>query len=140
MNEDTLAQELSQLLVDKTREMLRLSELLSSSGENGVMLWLNQQRGRVYAVDISAHLGLTQGRVANIVKKLEQRGYIARAHNSEDQRLRVITLTEAGQTQAEALWREMNQKHLALIRTLGEEDGENMVALFKRIADKLENT
>ena len=140
MEEGELIEELGRLHVHSARAMLRLCAALTDSGEAGVLLWLSERPGGVCAVDVSAHLGLTQGRVANIVKKLDERGWIARSQGNADQRLRVITLTGDGARQAESLRRDMTSRHKALVKALGEEDAERMTDILRRLAEKMDCT
>ena len=78
MRAEDYAEKLNKLDIEHPQALKRLRMALASGGEEGVLRWLDQRRQDTYAVDIIEHFGLTAGRVANIMKKLEERGYITR--------------------------------------------------------------
>ena len=135
MNIEKLTDELNQIHIDQAKQLSQIANALSSSGETGVLLWLRQQQGDVFAVDIIEHFGLTPGRVANIVKKLESKGYISRQHTFEDLRKSSICLTDSGTVYADELYRQMSSNHKNIINSIGEEKIlESMENLKKLIA------
>ena len=119
-----LAQSLCRLHVDYAKSLSQISDGLNAGGEDGVLLWLNQRKDHksAFAMDICDHFGLTPGRVANIIKKLEQRGYIIRKPNPEDQRKYEILLTDEGVLHSDYLFQKMYNEYCQLIRVIGEED------------------
>lgn len=133
MNVDKLSKEFSQMHIDKARLLTQMANALSISGEVGVLLWLSQRSEDTFAVDIIDHFDLTPGRVANIVKKLEQKGYIERLQSSDDQRKARIFLTAKGISRANELFSEMNAGHARLIDALGEEDALQTMRILRRI-------
>jgi len=133
MDIDRLADELSQMHIDYAKLLTQIANALSTSGEIGVLLWLNQQGEDTYAIDIIEHFGLTPGRVANILKKLEQRQLINRQEDVEDQRKFRISLTEKGISRANELYGQMNDGHARMLAALGQEDASEGVRILKRI-------
>ena len=127
------AEELSQMHIDQARFLAQMGNAISASGEPGVLLWLSQRTRDTYAIDIVEHFGLTPGRVANIIKRLEQRGYIERTQASDDLRKACISLTDTGRERAKSFLEEMNAGHAQLLEALGEEDAENAMKILQKI-------
>jgi len=139
MDIDSFSKEISQIHIDYAKLLSKVASNLSASGEQGVLLWLNQRNCDTYAIDVINHFGLTPGRVANIIKKLEQRGYIQRIQDSEDLRKARILLTELGETYSDELYTQMNISHRHLIESLGEKDSAEWVRLIRRLIVIAEN-
>lgn len=133
MDVDRLAKELSQMHIDYAKLLTQIANALSINGETGVLLWLNQQEKDIYAIDIIEHFRLTPGRVANILKKLEQRQLIKRQEDGEDQRRSRISLTEKGILRANTLYMQMNVGHAQVLTALGQKDAVEGVRILKRI-------
>lgn len=112
---------MNQIHIDHAKQLTQIANALSSSGESGVLLWLNQQEEDVFATDIIDHFGLTPGRVANIMKKLEDKGYVFRQHPNDDLRRSYIRLTETGRDFAEKLYQQMSENNENIINAYGEE-------------------
>lgn len=139
MDIEHTAYELNRLHIDHAKLLSKVADALSSNGETGVMLWLNQQDGEVFAVDIIEHFGLTPGRVANIVKKLEEKGYIQRRQSYEDLRKSYIRLTDSGSLYTNDLYKRMNANHLQIIKALGEEDTAHAMRILQKIISFLDS-
>ena len=133
MDIDRLAKELSQMHIDYAKLLTQVANALAASGEIGVLLWLNQQEKDAYAIDIIEHFGLTPGRVANILKKLEGRQLIGRQEDVKDQRKLRIFLTKKGISRANELYEQMNNGHARMLTALGREDALEGVRILKRI-------
>ena len=132
MKAENYAEKLNRMDIDHPLAVKRLRNMLASGGEDGVLRWLDQRSRDTYAVDIIEHFGLTAGRVANIAKKLEERGYIKRVTDSDDQRRARIFLTEEGHQKAVELHRELNQRNEYIISRLG-----NSAESFMRSLDRM---
>ena len=133
MSIEDMANALSTIQVDQAKLLTQMANSLSTSGEAGVLLWLNQRKEYTFAIDIVDHFGLTPGRVANIVKKLEQRGYIERRQAPDDLRKVYIFLTDTGADRAGLLYSEMNADYIRLFKALGEEDAACAMRILRRI-------
>ena len=129
MRAEDYAEKLNKLDIEHPQALKRLRMALASGGEEGVLRWLDQRRQDTYAVDIIGHFGLTAGRVANIMKKLEERGYIQRIPDADDQRRARIFLTEEGHRKAALLQQEMDHRNQLIIERLGDSVGDFMKSL-----------
>lgn len=130
---DKMAVELSQMHIDDAKLLTQIANALSMNGETGVLLWLSQQKKATYAVDIIKHFGLTPGRVANILKKLEQRQLIDRSEDTGDQRKFRIILTKKGVMYANELYRQMIDGHVRVLEALGHSDASEGLRILKRV-------
>lgn len=133
MNIEQKAEEFSQMHIDHPRLFGQIASLLTGSGETGVLLWLAQQKKECFAVDIIDHFGLTPGRVANILRKLEERGYLIRRQDTMDQRRSSLQLTEEGRVHAGLVDRKVKEQHLQLFRGLGEDDSADILRILKKM-------
>ena len=139
LNREELVQEMNNLHIEHAKKINQLLSQFASSGEPGVLLYLREQQGETYAVDIIDHFGLTPGRVANIVKKLEERGFIERQISFQDMRKYCIQLTDSGRVQADKLYEQMSQKHLKFIEALGEDEIIHVIGNLNKILPILES-
>ena len=134
--------EMNQIHIDHAKQLTQIANALSSSGESGVLLWLNQQEEDVFATDIIDHFGLTPGRVANIMKKMEDKGYVFRQHPNDDLRRSYIRLTETGRDFAEKLYQQMSENNENIINAFGEEQTliclQNLRDFIARMDDGME--
>lgn len=140
MKTEQIAEELNQIQITHAKAFSRLADMFTLNGETGVLIWLNQQQRDVFAIDIIDHFGLTAGRVANIVKKLEQKGYLTREHNITDLRKSLIRLTKSGMDYADEQYAQMHGNHIRIVESLGEEEAVTMLRLLNRILFQLEHS
>lgn len=138
MDTNDLALELSQMHIDKARLLTQVGNALSVYGEAGVLLWLNRRECDTFSIDIIDHFGLTPGRVANIIKGLDRRGFIIRDSDPDDQRKVKIRLTDTGRKQADNLFKQMNDGHVRMLEILGQEDAAAWICLLKKIIQYVE--
>lgn len=142
MDKQKTVHEMNQIHIDHAKQLTQIANALSSSGESGVLLWLNQQEEDVFATDIIDHFGLTPGRVANIMKKLEDKGYVFRQHPNDDLRRSYIRLTETGRDFAEKLYQQMSENNENIINAFGEEQTliclQNLRDFIARMDDGME--
>ncbi|MBR2990948.1 MAG: winged helix-turn-helix transcriptional regulator [Solobacterium sp.] len=129
---DKSVEEFVDLKIRYPERITRFTNLFTPGGEAGVITWLCAQKTSVYATDIIARFGLTPGRVANIVKGLEARGYIERRTDSTDLRKMHISPTKAGMAYAEEVKKQMLEEGRELFGILGQEDGQRLLEILKR--------
>ena len=132
MESDRLTELLIQMHVDHLKELYRLGESLVAPGEEGVLLCLYREERSMLPGEIMGRMGLTTGRVANILRRLEEKGLVLRLQDGEDRRKVHVSLTEAGADGAEKLHRDFVAKQQALLDYLGESDARETVRLLGR--------
>ena len=88
---------------------------------------------KVLVGDISKMMGLSPGRVTNILNMLEKRGYIEREHDEADRRKVYVTLTKSGGKHLREKYEETIRYISSLFRELGEEDTREYLRITGRI-------
>lgn len=139
MNIEQAAEKLNQFQIEHAGVLSRMANSLEAGGETGVLLWISRQQNEVFAIDVIRHFDLTPGRVANIIKKLEEKGYIERRQNTEDLRKSFIRITETGKQQSDRIYMQMNEKHIQILAALGEEDCSQTMRILHRLISLYEN-
>ena len=105
-----------------------------SSGEQGILNYLNFVRDGVMAGELSREIGITTGRTAIALKNLESKGLIRRQISEEDRRCVQVCITPAGQSAAEAMRAKVLDATVYVLTALGEQDAREYVRIVKRIA------
>lgn len=124
---------LCRLNIEKAGRISQLKEHLSVDGEEAVLLWLWQRGKEEYAVNITAQFGLTAGRVANIIKRLEERKYIVREQDAEDKRRVRIRLTPEGSEAASGCYDTLSKEIRRFITGLGDENLQKFLDLCQAV-------
>lgn len=127
------AAELCRLNIEKCGEISNLRDLLTVDGETAVLLWLWQKGKEEFAVNITEQFRLTAGRVANIIKRLEQRSYILREQDEDDKRRVKIRLTPEGNDAAAAMYEKFLGEQEKFLRRLGEKDLQKLMDLYTAV-------
>jgi len=120
--------------LDHVRALEQLVEGSRARGESGLLLYLFHVGQPMFPGTLTERLGLTTGRIANILKSLERSGLVERTPDREDKRRVLVALTPRG----EALARAQNQAavdfHAKLVSHLSEAEAQQFIALIQRIA------
>ena len=124
------AEKLNRMYLTYSKELYCLEEQISTQGETGVLLSLSEHEVPMFAGEFITALGLTTGRIANILKKLEQKKLIRREFLAEDKRRVVVSLTEKGKTVSRQRYEQMVSEQQKLLEHLGEEDSESLIRIF----------
>ena len=120
------------------RGLSRMTGEIVSAGEDGVLLCLLNAGRSMLSGEIVSRMGLTTGRVANILKHMEACGMILRAQDREDKRRVHVSLTDSGRERAEEALRELADSHRALLDHLGARDAGELLRLLRRCASYYE--
>ena len=94
-----------------------------------MVLW---ERRQISVKDMGALLYLDSGTLTPVLKKLEQKGYLVRARDSEDERVLNVTITELGEKLKEDV-----AGRLDTIETLVGQIEENSAGRVQAYSDKL---
>lgn len=95
-----------------------------------LVLW---EKDGIPVGELCERLMLDNGTVSPLLKKLEQAGYLLRTRSSEDDRVVVITLTEAGRALQEQA-KDVPEKVAGCI-ALPKEDAQSLYALLYELLD-----
>ncbi len=102
---------------------LRIIEYLGESG---------QQKMR----SVAGHLGLAVNTMTTIIDHLEQKGLVQRTRSSTDRRVIYVALTEDGRRIFEEVAQAKLSFHRSLLSVLAEEEQEQLLFLFRKIASE----
>ncbi|MGI6105288.1 MAG: MarR family winged helix-turn-helix transcriptional regulator [Raoultibacter sp.] len=106
-----------------------------NNGEGKALLTLFADPEGLSAGELSAKLGVTTGRMANILHQLEDKHFIERTIQPENRRKSLITLTDEGTTHVQDLLSEAHQKSSQLINRLGKEDAQELIRIMRKLVD-----
>ncbi len=81
--------------------------------------------------DIAERSHLTSARIANVLRSLEEKGWISREHASDDRRRVTVTLTAAGDAERARRRAEFEQRAAAFLMRLGEQDTRDAIRILK---------
>ncbi len=81
--------------------------------------------------DIAERSHLTSARIANVLRSLEEKGWISREHASDDRRRVTVTLTPAGDAERARRRAEFEQRAAAFLQRLGEQDTRDAIRILK---------
>ena len=93
-----------------------------------MVLWEHRQ---IRLKDIGALLNLDSGTLTPVLKKLEQKGYLVRARDSEDERVLNVTITELGEKLKEDAV--LVPKKMGCCVCLEKEDADELYRLLHKV-------
>lgn len=109
----------------------QLSQMVK--GELFVLNYLLTHEGVIHPKELSEKMAVSTARIASLLNHMEEKHYIERCHDAEDNRQIIVRLTTQG---AEAI-RKARERTLgavaAMLEDLGQEDAENYVRIQRKI-------
>lgn len=122
--------------LDALRTMASQSEAFDSlnHGESHALILLSKSDSGLSAGALSETMGITTGRMANILRRLEEKGLVDRTVVPSNRRMASIELTEEGRDHAAALLDSMQQKAVAVLEALGRDDAETLIRILRKLA------
>lgn len=136
MSLDELALEFTEMQLKYTKEFSAFLDKASAVGQNRILIYLYKKHSHVLVGDLTNDLEISTGRIANILKELERKGYISRVQQKDDKRKYEVCLTKSGENYSRELYTDIVANHKFLMEQLGETDGEQ----FLRLSEKLLQT
>ncbi|MFR1983359.1 MAG: MarR family winged helix-turn-helix transcriptional regulator [Christensenellaceae bacterium] len=79
--------------------------------------------------------GVRVGRIANLLKATEAKGYVVRRRDEEDGRKVWVTITDAGREEGVRRKEEIVSRCKEVLERLGEEDTENILRILRKLID-----
>lgn len=132
-----MAKELVEMQMENARQLSWIADCIAARGEAQILLMLAHRNEAVCAGELTEHVGLTSGRVANILKQLERKGYIERTPGTDDRRKVLVCLTASGRQYAKQVYQKEMDGYARLLRVLGGQDAQEFVRLIKQGAKLL---
>ncbi|MCH5325483.1 MAG: transcriptional regulator [Eubacterium sp.] len=123
------------LEVRNSRPRIRLDRTISHllKGEIAILHYLEKHGGQAHPKDLSEELVVSTARVAVLLNTLEKDGFITRIHDSRDNRLTNVSLSEKGRELINSRREELLMYMSELLSKLGEDDAKEYVRLQKKL-------
>ncbi len=133
---DELARELLEMNLSYSKQVSQLAKFLAASGEYSVLYYLFLGECTFSAGELAEKLGLTPGRIANVLKALEKKGYVCRNQDPEDRRRIHVGLTDTGYHYISSVCEEANKVYRSLVEGIGERDAREFIRITKKILSR----
>lgn len=133
MSLDVLALEFTDMQLKYSKEISAFLDRASAFGQDRILIYLYKENDHILVGDLTNELQMSTGRIANILKELERKGYILRIQQREDKRKYEVCLTKSGKNYSRELYADMVANHRALMEQLGETDGERFLKLSEKV-------
>jgi len=127
---DKISGELSDSLIEVLRQYYYMKTPLGLEsflqGEMKVLSFIHYAScgGEIPTGDITVQLNMTGGRVAEILRSLEKKGYILRRTDENDRRRIMISPTSAGSEKVESGRKMLKERLCGIIDNMGRESAE----------------
>lgn len=129
--EENLGEELYSLLAELLNRKINRTVQDSIRGEYGVLRYLMYVKDNVSAGVLTEQLHVVPGRMTDILKSLESKGYIKRHRDDEDKRKVNVYITEKGKIEAKEKKSFISDEYQGLFEILGPEDTTEFIRLLK---------
>lgn len=140
MSEENLGEELYNLLAEFLNRRINRTVQDSIRGEYGVLRYLVYVHDNVSAGVLTEQLHVVPGRMTDILKSLEGKGFIKRCRDEEDKRKVNVCITEKGRIEAKEKRNYITKEYEDLFRILGKKDTEELIRLLKIVLSYSPNT
>lgn len=131
MSDENLGEELYNLLADLLNRKINRTVQDSIRGEYGVLRYLLYVQDNVSAGRLTEQLHVVPGRMTDILKSLENKGFISRCRNEEDRRKVNVCITEKGRKEAREMRSYISKEYQGMFKILGKKDTEELIRLLK---------
>lgn len=132
---------LARQLVERVARLVRMRpphDVSSASrGLPAVMRELMEADGTLTPGEIAQRTGVTDARIANALRVLEERGWVTRAKAEGDRRRVEVALTEAGVAECRRRMDMAERSCAGFLHELGEEDSRQLLHVLQRIDEVL---
>lgn len=127
---DTLAENLCDIHFLYSKDLSNVFEQHSTRGEEAALFWLSRLESPVSAGELAAKLGITSGRIANILSSLDRKKFIERRRSSLDRRQIDVVLTEAGAAHIRSIYENAKENHITLLKKMGDDNANDFIRLM----------
>ena len=125
--------------LENMRVLEAIVERSRTRGESGVLLYLYHVGRPMFPGELTEKLGLTTGRIANILKVLERSGQVVRTPDPLDKRRVQVALTPKGESLARRQNADAVVFHARLMSRLNEAEASQCMDMLKLIVAILQN-
>ena len=139
MDQRKLSEPLWCMHLEHMRVLEYVVEQGCTRGENGLLMYLYHIGQPMFAGELTEKLGLTTGRIANILRVLEREGLVTRATDSQDKRRVLVALTPEGEAQARRHYARSVAFNERLLSRLDPEEVQCFLKTLTQFAELLED-
>ena len=139
MEEERLNEELYNLLAELLNRKKNRDVLDSIRGEYGVLRYLMYVEDKVTAGVLTEQLHVVPGRMTDILKRLENKGFITRIKDKNDKRRVRVCITKEGQKEAVEKRLNVAKEYKGMFDILGKNDTKELIRLLKIVLAYPEN-
>ena len=133
MNKEAVLKKIIHIYDHYDKEIKFTNEQFCSFGENGVLCRLFTNGGCLSSGELAQSLGLTSGRIANILKSLEQKGLVHRERAADDRRHVTAILTDLGKDKINDLFRENDKIIMKVIENIDLQELWEALTIFEKM-------
>ncbi len=130
-DKEKLPEELYGVLADLLNRKSNIAILDSIRGEYGVLNCLNDLEEGASAGELCKRLHVVPGRMADILKKLEEKELIVRTKDENDRRVVISRITEKGRKVSDEKRELIHKEYKGMFEQLGEKDVRELIRLLK---------
>lgn len=110
----------------------------TSAGMNFVLVYLSEHSDDVYASTIAEKMQISRARVAVLIQKLINKGFIQKSISNLDGRIEVLRLTPLGEREVNAFKEYMLSNVTKLIERIGLKETYNFIETLEKVKNILE--
>ena len=132
MTINELADKMIQMRFFALEELVSFPGRILNRGEERVLLFLYKQNGHIMVGDLTNAFALSTGRMANILRQLEEKKLISRTQQKDDKRKFEVALTKKGIKHSEALFQDLQEQHRNFLKQMGKKDAEELLRLLEK--------
>lgn len=110
----------------------------SVRGLPAIMRELLRAEGALSPGELARRTGVTDARIANALRTLEERGFVERHASASDRRRVEVVVTEKGRQDALRYAREGESLVTGFLRELGEQDARDLVRVLRRVIEVMD--
>jgi DNA-binding MarR family transcriptional regulator len=101
----------------------------------GVLTQLERTENGLDQTSLCMELGIDRTTMADVLKRLEKRGLIAREPSDEDRRQRIARITHEGRALLDAAYEHMNVSQMQLLHPLSEAEQKVFMDMLTRLVE-----
>lgn len=105
----------------------------SIRGEYGLLWFLLQADGPVPVGQLAEHLQVVPGRMTDILKNLEKKGFVSREKSSEDRRVVYVKLLDAGREEVNRKRAQIREQYHGLGDIFNEQEARELLRLLNML-------
>lgn len=139
MSEKNLREELYSLLAEFLNRRINRTVQDSIRGEYGVLRYLAYVKDNVNVGTLTEQFHVVPGRMTDILKSLEIKGFIKRFRDYKDKRRVNVCITEKGKIEAAKKRNYITDEYKGLFEILGKKDTEELIRLLRIVLSYSDN-